>query len=133
MLPIEISTAEAVELFSVSRKTIADWSAKLVMVKTSHGKFDLKKSLHNFVSYRDYLRRGATLEDWRDDEEDRQYRLENPPIDYDMSKIELVDLPPMRMFVFEENPDGSRGRLIGEEVDDGAGGKKTIPIEDAAP
>ena len=39
----EISTAEAAELFDVTRKTIALWAQQGVMVKLRHGVFDLKK------------------------------------------------------------------------------------------
>ena len=138
-MQLEITTAEAVELFSVTRKTIADWTAKEIMAKTAHGTFELKKSLMNFIDYRDTLRNGGTLEDWLMLRADREYQRDHPPIDYsqiDMSKVEFAPLVTLdRTFVWEQLSDGSLGRLLGEEVDDGQGGKKTVPIEDddAAP
>jgi hypothetical protein len=47
----EITTAEAAELFDVTRKTIALWAQQGIMVKLRHGVFDLKKSLQNWVGY----------------------------------------------------------------------------------
>lgn len=54
-----ITTAEAVELFDVTRKTIAAWAQYGVMVKLAHGKYDLKESLKNWAEYQRCIFEGA--------------------------------------------------------------------------
>jgi phage terminase Nu1 subunit (DNA packaging protein) len=66
-MQFEISTAEAAELFSVTKKTIALWSQHGVMVKLRHGVYDLKLSLQNWASYQQAIFQGADdpLTIWR--------------------------------------------------------------------
>ena len=92
----EISTAEAAEVFSVTRKTIALWSQQGIMVKLRHGVFDLKKSLKNWAEYQRCIFEGADdpLALWQIRQE-IAWSEANPRPDYsnlDLSNIELVDL-----------------------------------------
>ena len=112
-MQFEITTAEAANVFSVTRKTIADWRAKGIMVKTSDGKYNLRESLRNFIEYRDVLREGGDLDLWWLRCEQREYEREHPPIDWstvDMSKIELTPLKvldaPMKTFEVETDAEG---------------------------
>jgi phage terminase Nu1 subunit (DNA packaging protein) len=54
----EITTSEAVEIFSVTRKTIAEWAKHGIMEKTSYGKYNLKNCLRNWVIYQRVIREG---------------------------------------------------------------------------
>jgi hypothetical protein len=44
-MQFEISTAEAAEIFSVTKKTVCEWGKLGIFEKIAHGKYDLKKSL----------------------------------------------------------------------------------------
>jgi hypothetical protein len=54
----EVSTAEACEIFSVTRETIAEWARLGIMQKTSYGKYNLKNCLRNWVVYQTVIRQG---------------------------------------------------------------------------
>jgi hypothetical protein len=79
----EITTAEAGELFDVTRKTIALWAQYGIMVKLRHGVFDLKKSLKNWADYQRCIFEGHDnpLELWQ--------------IRQDLAWSEAHPLPPM--------------------------------------
>lgn len=117
----EITTSEAQELFRVTRATISAWEKKGVLVKLRYGVFDLKKSLHNYVSYRDCLRRGQTIDDWFMLEADREWQEAHPQTDWaaiDPADIELVPLTtidaPMQTFEVEVDDRGIVTRVIRE-------------------
>jgi phage terminase Nu1 subunit (DNA packaging protein) len=59
IMQLEITTAEAADLFSVTRKTVALWAQQGIMVKLRHGVFDLKESLQNWVAYQRCVFEGA--------------------------------------------------------------------------
>jgi phage terminase Nu1 subunit (DNA packaging protein) len=46
-----ISTARLAHLLGVTSKTIAEWSARGIVCKVSHGKFDLEKSIRGFAAH----------------------------------------------------------------------------------
>jgi hypothetical protein len=54
----EITTSEACEIFSVTRKTIAEWAKLGIMEKTSYGKYNLKNCLRNWAIYQTVIREG---------------------------------------------------------------------------
>jgi hypothetical protein len=113
----EISTAEAAELFDVTRKTIALWAQHGVMVKLRHGVFDLKKSLKNWAEYQRCIFQGADnpLELW-EIRRDIAWSEAHPLPPYDPESVELVDideLVPQRVTV-ERDAAGRITRVIGE-------------------
>jgi hypothetical protein len=113
----EISTAEAVEIFSVTRKTIAVWARVGIMEKISHGRYDLKKSLKNFISYQECVHQGYDnpLDTWMVRQE-VTWAEENPLPRYDPESFELVDideLVPQRVTV-ERDGAGRIVRVVGE-------------------
>jgi hypothetical protein len=54
----EATTSELVEILGTTRKSVALWSHHGVMVKTSYGRYDLKKSLQNWVAYQKCVHEG---------------------------------------------------------------------------
>jgi hypothetical protein len=106
----EITTAEAAELFDVTRKTIALWAQSGVMVKLRHGVYDLKKSLKNWVSYQQCIfeRADDPLALW----EIRQqiaWSEAHPRPPFDLENTVLLPLGAMRTFELDAS-----GRVIGE-------------------
>jgi hypothetical protein len=112
----EISTAEAVEIFSVTRKTIAAWARDGIMEKISHGRYDLKKSLKNFISYQECVHQGYDnpLDTWMI-RRDIAWSEAHPQPHYDPDNVELVgidELATQRVTV-ERDAAGRITRVIG--------------------
>jgi hypothetical protein len=57
-MQFEITTGEAAEIFSVTKKTVCEWAKHGIMEKTSHGKYNLKNCLRNWVIYQTVIREG---------------------------------------------------------------------------
>jgi hypothetical protein len=57
-MQFEITTSEAAEVFSISKKTVCEYSKLGIFEKISHGKYNLKNSLRNYVIYQKVLREG---------------------------------------------------------------------------
>jgi phage terminase Nu1 subunit (DNA packaging protein) len=107
-MQFEISTAEAAELFDVTRKTIAEWAKSGVMVKLAHGKYDLKQSLKNWAAYQRCVFEGFDnpMDTWMI-RRDIAWSEEHRPRDVDVRNlIPLDDLEP-----FEIELD-ARGRIV---------------------
>jgi hypothetical protein len=107
-MQLEITTAEAAELFDVTRKTIALWAQSGVMVKLRHGVYDLKNSLKNWASYQRCVFEGADnpLELW----EIRQqiaWREAHPEPPLDFENMVLLPLSSMRTFELD-----ATGRIV---------------------
>jgi hypothetical protein len=113
----EISTAEAAELFDVTRKTIAEWAKSGVMEKISHGKYDLKKSLKNWTTYQQCIHEGYDnpLDTWMI-RRDIAWSEAHPLPPYDPDNVELVDieeLMTLQTVTVERDAAGRITRVIG--------------------
>jgi hypothetical protein len=127
IMQFEISTAEAAEVFSVTKKTIALWSQRGVMVKLRHGVYDLKNSLQNWTAYQQCIHEGAAdpLTLWqirRDAAWSDAHPL--PPVDLENlgDMVELVGDLGLQTFEVERDDAGNIKRVIGEVSDDQSGG-----------
>jgi hypothetical protein len=114
----EISTAEAAELFDVTRKTIALWSQQGIMVKLRHGVFDLKKSLKNWTTYQQCIHDGADdpLELWHIRQQ-VEWSEAHPLPPFDPETVELVgleELGTLQPVTVERDAAGRIVRVIGE-------------------
>ncbi len=122
----EATTAELAEILSVTRKTIALWSAQGIMVKIAHGRYDLKNSLINWASYQRCIFEGAVdpLLRWqvrRDIAWSEAHPQPLPHVDLenlgDMVELTDTDLE-LRTFEVELDDEGNIKRVIGEVSDD---------------
>ena len=50
--PVIVDATEMAFLFLVSRKTVAEWANDAWIVRTSHGKYDLKESIRRWMLWR---------------------------------------------------------------------------------
>jgi hypothetical protein len=116
----EATCAELVEILGVTRKTVALWAQHGVMVKTSHGRYDLKASLRNWAEYQKIIREGydnplLTWQVRRDIEWSEAHPL--PPLDPD--NVELVDIDELattpQPVKVEYDAAGRIARVIGEK------------------
>jgi hypothetical protein len=94
----EITTAEAAEVFSITKKTVCEYAKLGIFEKISHGRYDLKKSLVNYIEYQKCIREGYadpwfiwTIrrdERWRREEQEAAH----PTPDDDLNDIELAEI-----------------------------------------
>lgn len=106
-MPHEVTTLELAEILSCTKKTIADWANKRILVKIAHGKFDLRESLRNWAEYKQCLAEGCTFFNWQmryelrwsqehpngetDEELERYRRLYSDDSDPDAQPIVTID------------------------------------------
>jgi hypothetical protein len=112
----EITTAEAAEVFDVTRKTICEWAKSGVMEKISHGHYDLKKSLKNWTTYQQCVHEGYDnpLDIWMI-RRDIAWNEAHPQPHYDPESVELVDIDELatQRVTVERDAAGRITRIIG--------------------
>jgi hypothetical protein len=120
-MQFEISTAEAAELFSVTKKTIALWSQQGIMAKLRHGTYDLKRSLQNWTEYQRCIHEGAAdpMLLWQIRRDQRESEA-NPQPNFDLENMILVPIEDLGLRTYEVELDdaGNIKRVIGEISDD---------------
>jgi hypothetical protein len=113
VMQFEVSTSEAAEIFSVTKKTIAEWTKAGIMVKLRHGVFDLKESLKNWTAYQRCIHEGADdpLQLWHIRQQ-VEWSDAHPLPPYDG----LGDLATLQPVTVERDAAGRIVRVVGENT-----------------
>jgi hypothetical protein len=122
-MQIEITTAEAAEVFSITKKTVCEYAKLGIFEKVAHGRYNLKESLVNYLEYQKCIQEGCadpwfvfTLrrdERWRE-EERADPELAKARFERMESRLQDEELTPMQSFEVEVDGEGKIVRVVGE-------------------